>query len=87
MIFIKKQKFLELEKYEKITDDLPRQWYTCIELLSKKAVPLKMEFYGYWHRNLNAKKQDENAVQLMTIHKSKGLEWDNVFLIGLQVQP
>lgn len=31
-----------------------------------------------------AKKKDENAVQLMTIHKSKGLEWDNVFLINLQ---
>lgn len=31
-----------------------------------------------------AKKQSENAVQLMTIHRSKGLEWDNVFLIGLQ---
>ena len=64
-IFIKKQKFLELEKYEKITDDLPRQWYTCIELLSKKAVPLKMEFYGYWHRNLNAKKQDEKITPEM----------------------
>lgn len=31
-----------------------------------------------------AKKSDENAVQLMTIHKSKGLEWNNVFVMGLQ---
>lgn len=34
--------------------------------------------------NKNSKGKDENAVQLMTIHKSKGLEWDNVFLIGLK---
>ncbi len=31
-----------------------------------------------------AKKSDENAVQLMTIHRSKGLEWKNVFVMGLQ---
>lgn len=61
-IFIKKQKILELEKYDEMTDDLPRQWYTCIELLSKRAVPLKMEFYGYWHRNLNSKKQEEKII-------------------------
>lgn len=36
------------------------------------------------HGKRTAKKQNENAVQLMTIHRSKGLEWDNVFLVGLQ---
>lgn len=34
--------------------------------------------------NKTSKTKDENAVQLMTIHRSKGLEWDNVFLIGLE---
>lgn len=34
--------------------------------------------------NNNSKGRDENAVQLLTIHRSKGLEWDNVFLIGLE---
>ena len=34
--------------------------------------------------NNNSKSKDANAVQLMTIHRSKGLEWDNVFLIGLE---
>ena len=34
--------------------------------------------------NNNSKNKDANAVQLMTIHRSKGLEWDNVFLIGLE---
>lgn len=61
-IFVRKQKALELEKFEKITDDLPRQWYTCLELLSKKAVPLKMEFYGYWNRKLSTKKQEEKII-------------------------
>lgn len=30
------------------------------------------------------KKKDEDAVQLMTIHKSKGLEFDYVFIIGVE---
>lgn len=30
------------------------------------------------------KEKKENAVQLMTIHRSKGLEWDNVFVIGVE---
>lgn len=30
-----------------------------------------------------SKKENDNAVKLLTIHKSKGLEWDNVFVIGL----
>lgn len=57
-ILIKKEKFLELENYEKIADDMPREWCTHLELLSKKAIPLKMEFYGYWHRNLIANKKN-----------------------------
>jgi DNA helicase-2/ATP-dependent DNA helicase PcrA len=28
-------------------------------------------------------REDEQAVQLMTVHKSKGLEFDNVFVIGM----
>ena len=29
-------------------------------------------------------REDDNAVQLMTVHKAKGLEFDNVFVIALQ---
>ena len=33
--------------------------------------------------NINKKKQSE-CIELRTIHSSKGLEWDNTFLVGLQ---
>lgn len=42
------------------------------------------QFITYVYSNTERKKKKENAVQLMTIHRSKGLEWDNVFLIGVQ---
>ena len=30
-----------------------------------------------------SRKESDNAVKLLTIHKSQGLEWDNVFVVGL----
>ena len=30
------------------------------------------------------KKEEKNAVQLMTIHSSKGLEFENVFIVGFE---
>ena len=42
------------------------------------------QFITYVYGN-NAKKKDrKNAVKMMTIHASKGLEWDNVFLVGVE---
>lgn len=49
--FIRKDKFLEVENYDKLIDDMPRAWYVWLDLLSKGYVPLKMGFYGFWHRN------------------------------------
>lgn len=40
--------------------------------------------FVYTDQTINKKKaEDENSVKLMTIHKSKGLEFNNVFLIGV----
>ena len=51
-LLIKKEDILNIDNYENISDDMPRQWYSCLDLLSKKKIPLKMEFYGYWNRHL-----------------------------------
>nr|WP_089041029.1 ATP-dependent helicase [Clostridium acetobutylicum] len=34
--------------------------------------------------NMNIKKKDKDGVKLMSIHRSKGLEWKSVFVIGIQ---
>ena len=60
-------------------------------LLSSGGVSYVMGFLAWLERAddeekglaLGAVEPDPNAVQLMTMHASKGLEWDNVFLPGL----
>lgn len=42
------------------------------------------QFINFAYTNNTKKKKKENSVQLMTIHKSKGLQWKNTFVIGLQ---
>lgn len=42
------------------------------------------DFLEFAYSDSNKKDKKENVVQLMTIHKAKGLEWDNVFVIGVE---
>lgn len=48
--FIRKDKFLELDKYMKLPEEVNEDWYMWLYFLSQKYVPIKMDFYGYWHR-------------------------------------
>lgn len=41
------------------------------------------EFMNHLDKVTGNKKEDENSVQLMTIHKSKGLEFKTVFVMGV----
>jgi len=50
-------------------------------LLSKNNLE---QFITYVYSNVNKKKSKKDAVKLMSIHKSKGLEFDNVFLVGVE---
>jgi len=62
--FIRKDKFLELEEYITLPMEVHEDWYMWLYFLSKKYVPIKMDFYGYWHR----KNPKEKA---LIIEKSK----------------
>lgn len=95
-IFIKKQIALKIEGYEDLKDDMPRRWYTCLDLLSKGSVPLKMEFYGYWHRNLknnlyNPKDAKvipmlKNKIDLIS-DKAKSIQFDNSYEVDYRNTP
>lgn len=48
--FIRKEKFLELDEYINLPMEVYEDWYMWLSFLSKKYVPIKMDFYGYWNR-------------------------------------
>lgn len=54
--FVRKDKFLEVENYSKLSEYKIEDWYMWLYFLSKGYTPLKMGFYGFWHRNDKYKK-------------------------------
>ena len=64
----------ELLKWEMLEEDACKhntiaEWFNYIDELEEKIKEM-------------AKKEKEDAVVLSTMHKSKGMEWENVFIIG-----
>lgn len=55
--FIRKDKFLELREYMALPQEVHEDWYMWLYFLSKKYVPIKMDFYGYWHRKTSKEKE------------------------------
>lgn len=55
--FIRKDKFLE--EYGKFGNDGYEDWYMWLNFLAKKYTPLKMGFYGLWHRNIKTDKKEK----------------------------
>ncbi len=54
--FIRRNKFLELREYMELPEEVHEDWYMWLYFLSKKYVPIKMDFYGYWHRKTSKEK-------------------------------
>ena len=63
------------------------EFFKAISDFSKKN-GLFFEYEFFWNefknRSLDIKSNDKNPIQVMTIHKAKGLEFDYVFLLGLE---
>lgn len=67
--------FMELdEKWEQYKEDLKRHSISSIEEWEKYA--------ANYTRILDEKQKEKTGVCLSTMHKSKGLEWDKVFITG-----
>lgn len=54
--FIRKERFLELDKYMNLPMEVHEDWYMWLYFLSKNYIPIKMDFYGYWHRKTETEK-------------------------------
>lgn len=67
--FIRKEKFLELDKYVKFPIDIHENWFMWLFFLSQRYVPIKMDFYGFWHRKNN--KQLSEKIQEGDIKKTE----------------
>lgn len=58
-------------------------FFDHVKDFTSKNVSTIRNFLKYWDEQISAKSietEDKNGVQLMTIHKSKGLEFDNVII-------
>lgn len=71
------------EKYSNLEEMKERM--ASIEVLKSFVQNNDLEqFITYVYSSQDKKKKKEQSVKLMSIHRSKGLEFDNVFLIGVE---
>ena len=63
--FVRKNKILEVDGYENLADDMPKEWYVWLDFLSKGYIPLKMGFYGFWHRNLKSSNKEKASKEVI----------------------
>lgn len=95
---IRKDKFLELSEFMKLPDGVNEDWYMWLYFLSKKYVPIKMDFYGYWHRKKNENIETVNNITKLSkeyIDKMKSeikldtntIEFDKIYQIDYKDIP
>ena len=56
-------------------------------ILKKRQIPYDNFKQGDLKKEELDQKMNENTVKVLTIHSSKGLEWDNVIVIGARFTP
>lgn len=73
------------DKYSSIDEREER--LESIKVLKSFAEDMELEDfinYVYTNNNIGKKKAKDNSVKLMSVHRSKGLEFDNVFVVGVE---
>lgn len=56
-------------------------------VLSKSGIPYDTFKQGDLSKEELSKKMEQDTVKILTVHSAKGLEWDNVIVIGMRYQP
>lgn len=51
--FVRKETFLSIKDYPTLPKGVHEDWYMWLSLLSKKCIPIRMNFYGFWYRRMN----------------------------------
>ena len=51
--FIRKEDFLSVKDYPTLPKGVHEDWYMWLSLLSRKCIPIRMNFYGFWYRRMN----------------------------------
>lgn len=100
--FIRKDKFLELGEYIKLPKEVSEDWYMWLYFLSKKYVPIKMDYYGYWHRKIknantisDESKKEKTKIEQQYINKikkeikldTKTIQFDKIYRIDYKDIP
>lgn len=100
--FIRRNKLLELEEYMKLPEEVHEDWYMWLYFLSKKYTPIKMDFYGYWHRKTSTEKSlliekniEKSKISKEYIDKMKSeikidtntIEFDKIYKIDYKDTP
>lgn len=52
--FIRKEAFLEIEEYNNLPKEVHEDWYMWLSFLARGYKPVRMSFYGFWYRRLDA---------------------------------
>lgn len=46
--------FLSVKEYPLLPKGVHEDWYMWLTLLSRKCIPIRMNFYGFWYRRMNS---------------------------------
>ena len=60
---------------------------TIASFIKKAGIPCDTFKQGQLKFEELEEKMAQNTVKLLTVHSAKGLEWDNVVVIGVRFQP
>lgn len=82
-------KILETDEYKQwaILTRTNQEISTISKYLSKNNIPFDTFKQGDLTKEELTSRMEQNTVKILTVHSAKGLEWDNVIVIGMRYRP